>query len=238
MRKALEAVMASPYLTMFLFLLPLDSMTGPRTFRAFWGPLVATILLGPTLLSGCALFDFEEQPREPERDLSALIQTDETAYDAYWVWTRQDERGYAFELVTQLTNPYPDTLYLDNCRPNNRHPIYAVRLVSASEGAEVSEGAAYDPGWACVGHNRQLALAPGATRVDTMLLSGPNAFDGRTGEAFGVREGRMQIRFELQQCRGSANCRLPDSLAVSNAFDVRIDPTGTFCPQPNLPCRP
>ncbi|MGB3544700.1 hypothetical protein [Rubrivirga sp.] len=73
------------------------------------------------------------------------------------------------------------------------------------------------------GHDRQIAVGAGETRVDTFRLRGPNAWDGRTGEAFGRLEGEMRLVYLPQGCRGDGACRLPDSLAISNVFEVVLN---------------
>ncbi|HEV7992443.1 MAG TPA: hypothetical protein VGP25_11505 [Gemmatimonadaceae bacterium] len=127
---------------------------------------------------------------------------------------------YGFTVVTRYTNPTRDPVYLWTCYPNSPSPMYGV--VQASETASI--GIAYNGAWACVGHDRPIEVKPGETRVDTIRLRGPNAFDGITHKPIeGILEGRFRMRFPVQSCRTEGGCRIDDdALTHSNEFTVRL----------------
>ena len=75
--------------------------------------------------------------------------------------------------------------------------------------------------WACVGHDRQFALRAGEARVDTLLVEGPNVFQGGTNQSFGVTEGDFRLYYDVRLAPGDAAPPAPDSIKLSNAFRVR-----------------
>jgi len=164
------------------------------------------------LLAGCSLgADFE-----PSTD-DLPLRTDQTVYIA------QEQQGgfrpiYGFDLVAQLENKTGRTVYLARCYPNSLHPTYGVELL----GQEDDGGAAYNAAWACVGHENPIAVAPGATRIDTFHIAGPNAWPSGSSQHFGVLEGWFRLGYQAQFCRAQTGCDLPDSLARSNEFEVQL----------------
>ena len=174
-------------------------------------PVVRTApLLLPLLLAGCSLLSDSEPSSE-----QLPLHTDQTAYVA------QQERGgshpsYGFEVVTRFVNLTTRTVYLARCAPNSPYPIYSVELVDQED----EWGAAYNPAWGCSGHENPIAVAPGATRTDTLHLTGPTiwSWDGRHG----VLEGRFRLRYRAMSCRAEAGCVLPGDVARSNTFEVTL----------------
>ena len=66
-------------------------------------------------------------------------------------------------------------------------------------------------------------MSSGDERVDTLEISGPNAWDGRTGEPFGVLEGRPRNYYTAHTYADElAAYSLPDEVATSNLFEVRL----------------
>lgn len=133
-----------------------------------------------------------------------------------YVATDDDENApprYSFTIITQFTNTASDTVYLGRCMPDSPGPLFSVELVAPSN----DEGSAFSMAWACVGHHLQLAVAPGAVRVDTLRLTGPSAYEG--SRAMGVLEGTHRLRFLVQSCRGDGAC-IRDDMGVSNTFVV------------------
>lgn len=126
---------------------------------------------------------------------------------------------WAFNVIVRYTNPTSQPIHLGRCYPTSPQPIYGVQLTDGSN----AEGAAYDQAWACVGHDNQIPVAAGTTRVDTLTIAGPNAVDGRTGRIIGTLTGRFRIVYEPQSCTGDGACRIvADSLRYSNEFTVRL----------------
>lgn len=148
----------------------------------------------------------------------APVQTDTTEYTARHIGGEGNYRRYGFELVTRFYNAHEDTVFLGRCYPDSPIPIYGVEAVDSSD----RWGAAYSPTWACVGHENPIAVAPGATRVDTLQLVGPTAFDGRTGEPFGVLTGEFRLGYSVNSCRREVGCELQNA-GVSNVFRVAKD---------------
>jgi len=97
------------------------------------------------------------------------LQTDELEYLAAKGAQLGAGFEWAFQLVTEYTNPTSDSLFLDNCNPDGTRPVFGVL---ASSG-DVDTESAFDPVWACGGHDQQLAIAPGETRTDTLEMMGP-----------------------------------------------------------------
>ena len=145
--------------------------------------------------------------------------TDRSVYTA----TTEQTGGYArftFQLVARFTNTTSETVYLSRCYPNSASPTFGVELLE--QGTD-TWGSAYNMAWACVGHDEQFAVAPGATRTDTFEIGGPNAFDGYTKRPFGVLTGRMRLVYSVQGCRGDGACRLTTSIGESTPFEVRVE---------------
>ena len=155
-----------------------------------------------------------------------LLATDEgnfTTDQAVYTATRDpsvEYLRYEFQLVARFTNTTNKTVYLSRCYPDTPTPTYGIQLL----GQGVDQwGSAFDPAWACVGHDRQIEVPPGATRTDTFEIGGPNAFDGVSGRPFGTLVGRMRLLYEVQGCRGDGACRLTGSLGHSAPFEVRVE---------------
>lgn len=99
---------------------------------------------------------------------------------------------------------------LDRCTPTSRSPIYAVNLIAPRD----SEGSAYNPAWACVGDVSPIVVPPGASRVDTLSLTGPSAYDAAQQRYLGALTGTFQISY---------------ADATSNSFNISL-PTGGLVP--------
>jgi hypothetical protein len=150
---------------------------------------------------------------------SSGLHTDRTAYVATRVGGEGVYTQYGFRVEARFNNMSRDTLYLARCYPESPTPIYGVELVD-TPAASFREGAAYSGAWACVGHDRQIAVAPHSSRVDTLLIRGPNAWDGVSHIPFGTLTGRMRLRYEVQRCRGDGACAASGDAGRSNPFDV------------------
>lgn len=149
---------------------------------------------------------------------NVVLRTDRTAYVATYEKGEGTYRTYGFRVIAELENHSGATVYLSRCYPDSPIPIYHVTLVDGED----AWGAAYSGVWACVGHNDQIAVPAGAARVDTLHLTGPNAWDGVTKEPFGAFTGLMQLHYEIQTCRGDGACGLPVA-GASNTFRVELD---------------
>ena len=138
------------------------------------------------------------------------IETDARTYTARHDGGEGPHARYSFDLVARFTNPLPDTVYLGRERPDSPHPIYGLGR-SAYNGAVLGSA-----------HSRQFAVAPGATRTDTLHVTGPMTWDGVTGEPDGPLDGPMRLSYEAYGCRGEA-ARLAVGVAVSDTFVVRLE---------------
>ena len=136
---------------------------------------------------------------------SSGLHTDRATYVATRVNGQGNYAQYGFRIVARFDNTSPDTLYLARCYPDSPTPIYGVGLADGP--APPSSGrSAYNGAWACVGHDRQIAVAPRSSRIDTLPIRGPNMWDGINRTPIGVLTGRMRLGYEVQRCRGDALC--------------------------------
>ncbi len=143
---------------------------------------------------------------------------DKTKYRAVCVRGIADACTYRFQVVARYRNPTADTLYLSRCLPTDTTPEYGIETLTDS-----TQDAAYDPIWACVGHDFPVVVAPNATRVDTLQVEGPNSFDGKTNAPLGIFEGEFRVIYKVSHClRGRQKCqRLPEG-ERSQTFRVRL----------------
>ncbi|MGH7619247.1 MAG: hypothetical protein ACREPM_18680 [Gemmatimonadaceae bacterium] len=154
-----------------------------------------------------------DQPPPP-----GIFTTNSTSYTAA-VDSNLSLTRYNFTIVTRFTNPTSSPIYFVRCNSSSRTPIFGVSLVGQTD----AWGSAFNPVWACVGGGGQFIVAPGATRVDTLHLSGPNAWDTPTGAPLGIAEGPMRLSFDPQTCPADPHCVMnTDSLRLSNEFTVHI----------------
>jgi hypothetical protein len=150
-----------------------------------------------------------------------LLTLDQASYVAGYVSGEGNYRQYGFTVLAQFHNRTAQDLYLVRCYPSSPIPTFDVELVGITD----SWGSGYSPNWACVGHDQQIRVAAGEARVDTLHLRGPNAFNGYTGEPYGVMSGRMRITYQVQDCRGEAGtCELPRPYGLSPVFTVTQSP--------------
>ena len=151
----------------------------------------------------------------PDSVWTAPIQTDAAAYAARSVADSPVET-HAFTVVARFTNPTERTVFLARGMPGQARPDVRVLLVDGHGSS------AYTPLYDAVGHDRQIVVGPGDTRVDTFRLRGPTAWEGDTGEPFAPLDGELRLAYRAQGCRGDGACPLPDSVAISNAFTVTL----------------
>jgi hypothetical protein len=132
--------------------------------------------------------------------------------------------NYELTIVTRYRNPTADTIFLVTCFPDAPHPVYGFYIAGTNSGG----GITYNQAWGCVEHDRHIAVAPGATRTDTMRFRGPNALDGATHQPLDPTvTGNFQIRYGPRSCRTFLipPCSInADSLSSSNPFTVVLQP--------------
>lgn len=136
------------------------------------------------------------------------LRTDRAAYEARYVEGEGNHRRFGFRLVARFENRTGAAVFLDRCEPNSPRPIYSVEATDPARRG----GFGYSPVWACAAHNRPIVVPPGAVRVDTLRIAGPNAWDGRTGERLGPMDGEFRLVYQSG----------PRALVRSKAFTVRL----------------
>ncbi|MEM1271263.1 MAG: hypothetical protein AAGI08_14570 [Bacteroidota bacterium] len=175
---------------------------------------LSLVLLPVVFLSACSL----DEVSEPAAG-GTPIQTDKAVYTAEPVGAG-DREVYAFDLTATFENTTAQTVYLGRCFPDTPMPIYRLEVLGEADGQQ----AAYDAVWACVDHGEAFAIAPGATRVDTFRIAGPNAWPDGSDEGIGVLEGEFRLSYDARTCPEEVGCALPAGQARSNVFDVRLAP--------------
>lgn len=164
-------------------------------------------------LAGCA------SVLDPVAEDTALA-TDQASYVARYQGGEGSYRQYGFTIVARFQNRTGEPVYLDRCYPDTPVPIYGVEFVDGAGGARES---GFDPIWACVGHESQVVVRPGDTRVDTLRIHGPNSWDGRTGVPSGTLEGSFRLVYQAGSCREVFRCFLPREARSSSVFEVRVE---------------
>jgi hypothetical protein len=132
-----------------------------------------------------------------------MLTTDSASYTAIPVGYDQ----VVVNVVTRFHNTTSAAVSIDRCLPTEHYPPYDVELVRPQS----TEGAGYNPSWACVGGVSPIVIAPGETRTDTLTLHGPDAYDNRLGKYLGVLAGTFRVGYGGQ---------------YSNEFDIKLPPEG------------
>jgi hypothetical protein len=126
---------------------------------------------------------------------------------------------YQFRIISRFENRATSTLYLGRCFPDSPQPLFSVINTILVESG-------YTQIWACVGHDRQFAIRAGEVRMDTLLVEGPNVFQGGTNAPIGVTEGDFRLYYDVRLAAGDGAPTAPDSIKLSNAFRVRTSSSG------------
>jgi hypothetical protein len=144
------------------------------------------------------------------------LRTGTTGYVAASVGGTGEFVQYQFTVIARFENRSAAPVFLARCFPTSPQPMYGI-VEADSSSVEV----AYDPAWACVGHNNQFQILPGQARVDTFLVRGPNSFDETKQQAIGVTSGVFRLILFVASAPGDGPPATPGSLGISNAFVVR-----------------
>ena len=143
--------------------------------------------------------------------------TDVTGYIARLVPGSAPDTQYHFTVISRYENRGTVPLYLGRCFPTSPQPIWNVGLADTSE-----TGSAYSQIFACVGNDQQFEMAPGAVRIDTLQIQGPNAFDHYTHQPLdGITDGQFRLYYNVLLGSGDGAASAPMSVRLSNAFVVR-----------------
>lgn len=148
-----------------------------------------------------------------------VLTTDSIGYIARVVGEYYGNPMYQFRIIARYENTTSSPVFMEKCRANSRSPVYSI---VRADGPLAS--GAYNPLLACLDVEDKLIVPPGAVRIDTFVVNGPNAWDGRTKKPEGVTNGRFVLRYGARwNCLDPATCKTPDSLWISNEFTVRTE---------------
>ena len=139
-----------------------------------------------------------------------LVTTDKPSYEAASLAGGR----FGFQVITRTENVSSRNVIVGRCFPDSRLPIYNVGMAD-TKGDPMS---AYNVAWACVAHDNNFVLTPGAVRVDTLFLTAPNAVNHTGGGSLilGQMEGRMVIAFAV-------SCdHKPCDAGLSNSFELQL----------------
>lgn len=144
------------------------------------------------------------------------LMTNASAYVAERIPGTSRPARYQFAVITRFENRSKAPVYLGRCFPNSPQPEYDL-----VPGDSSSVRSAYSQIWACVGHDSQFQVAPGAARIDTFHVQGPNMFDETKQEAIGTTSGVFRLMLFVASAPGDGAPRVAGALGLSNAFRVR-----------------
>ena len=165
------------------------------------------------LISGAVAATLLACHEAPTAPVAVSLQLDRDSYVAVPI----DAAGrYAFRLVVQYHNGTGAPVYFTQCTPSDSSPMYGVATV---DGASQS---GWDGAWACTGVP-VLAFPPGAVRTDSLLIQGPNAYNGITHEPLGVLAGSFRLAYQTQLCaEDTPECLQAGPRVASAPFQVRL----------------
>jgi hypothetical protein len=161
---------------------------------------------------------------EPLSCETCFLVTDATEYTATPIVGEGAlvHKRYHFPVISTFTNRSADTVFLGRCFPDSKQPMFTVVGIDSASAFDYRTESAYSAAWACVGHDRQIEIAPGQVRVDTLDIEGPNSFSGTTGVAHGILEGTFRLYFVARNGRDERSPLLPFAKLTSNSFTVRL----------------
>ena len=146
------------------------------------------------------------------------LHVDRPQYEARCIDGKGADCTYGFTVIASYMNRTTDTLFISRCMPNDPTPEYGVEALD-----DTAEDAAYDPVWACVGHDHPIVVAPRTERVDTLRLDGPNVLDGKTYAPMGRFEGQFRLIYKVGRCwHGRGECNVFPAQERSEPFLVRL----------------
>jgi hypothetical protein len=152
-------------------------------------------------LAGCA-----ESPLTT-RGGSVTLVTDARFYTALRTGEVMPTDRFEMDLVVALSNMSDHAISLQSCGTEGNSPRFAVSMAAIPN----DWSAAYESAFFC-GSASSMTLAPGESRVDRIVLSGPRTFDAVTGQALGDLEGEMRLVYYVD-----------GRTLWSNAFTVRVE---------------
>ena len=163
----------------------------------------------------------------------AALLVDQPAYLARYLEgdssSTGDYRQYGFRIRARFVNRRDVPVYLPRCYPQDQHPMYGVRYAGPdSLGGPLGSRteSAYDPIWACVGHDRPIVVPPGTVRTDVLEVSGPSSWTSYGLQRGGKEEGAFRLHYQASLCPDDAyspGCRVPESERASAVFTARSE---------------
>jgi hypothetical protein len=165
------------------------------------------------LLSGAAAATVLSCHEVPTAPVAVSLQLDRETY----VGVPIDTAGrYAFRLVVQYHNGTSAPIYFARCTPSDVSPVYGVPTTDRARGS------GWDVAWACT-NAPVLEFLPGTVRTDSLLIRGPNAYNGITHEPLGVLAGSFRLEYQTYQCAEDTPACLQAGPRVASApFQVRL----------------
>jgi hypothetical protein len=122
----------------------------------------------------------------------------------------------SFRMVVQYHNGTGSPVYCERCWPSDTLPVYGV---PTADGVHRS---GYDRPWACP-NSPALTFPAGASRTDTLLISGPTAYDGQAGAPLGVMSGSFRLEYRTRACaEDRPACYQPGPRVASAPFQVLV----------------
>src|SRR5439155_10547587 len=102
--------------------------------------------------------------------------TDSAEYTARPIAPSGQRERFGFRVIARFENRTSAPVYLGRCYPTSAQPLFSVAW--ADRPSSMPPFVGYSQVWMCVGHDQQFQIGPDAWRVDTLLVTGPNAWDG------------------------------------------------------------
>lgn len=121
---------------------------------------------------------------------------------------------HEFRIVATVRNTGSATVNLARCGPDPV-PLHAVQSVTG-------ERSAYDPILSCPAALEGIAIGPGETRTDALLIRGPWAREGGTGLPLGIFEGQFRLVYYVAGAYSSDVPVVERNSAVSGTFTVSL----------------
>lgn len=161
------------------------------------------------LLSSCSInrADLEDT------DENTSISIDQ---DSYTAKLKNGTESYEFKLIADFKNKTSETIYLKRCNPESPNPVFNLQHTNKNVNS------AFTPTWTCVDHAEHIEVKPGLQRVDTLKITGPNMWS-ENDEVIGQLEGKHKLLYEARSCNTTDHCPLPDSVAFSNVFEIKLE---------------
>ena len=169
-------------------------------------------------LISCSILN-EDSSNEITSD-NLIFRTDKKLYKAELLENLPPEI-YGFTLIARFENNTGKDLFLNRCDVDSPHPRYMFKLNPTVE-IDRSQTPAYNLFFACPGHHNPISVKSGTVRIDTLNVIAPQSWDHATREPLGLFEGTFQLLYDVWTCKTGAGCDLPDSLSLSNEFEVRL----------------